>query len=462
VNKHYQAELKPAAGDVPGRQADRRAFIGALRCSGRDLWSGRGLWCVLVPLVGAAALFGAALWQILGPVGPYTDAARYQCYAIAFWRGAAALSGLTAMQHCQFLAGVATKAPFHTLPLEYPLLVVVPFTLPLIAPGTLYQVAFALWMGLLAVGIYGVLQRWGPRGSALLFMIYLVVGCWGTAEGRFDLLPAALTLGSLMTATYGRWRWAYVLLALATMLKFYPIVLLPALFIAEQRELLLGWRDVRRLVGAAVFAGICVGLTLVSFALSVPGTLSPFAYFGVRPIQVESLAATLVWFIHLGGVPSSYDFTFGSLNVLNPWAGVVSGVLTLVLVAGFAVILFAQVRGRMCIGEAYLVILLLVIVTGKVFSPQYLIWLAPIVAYVTAKDWRWFLLWGTVSLLTTLIYPYIYELAPILQVPTVPEFFPVAAARNLLFLLITVSYGLDIAGLRHRLGAPAHHWDIGI
>jgi hypothetical protein len=458
MRRQHQVELTSPVDGMAEQGINAGAPARSLRRVAQALFLGRGWWGIMVPLVGIGLLLGETLWQIL-TVGEYTDAARYQCYAMAFWHGAAALPGLTAMQHCQFLVPYATAAPFHTLPLEYPLLTLVPFSLALLAPASLYQVAFALWMGVVALVVYALLQRFGPRGAGFLFIAYLVIGGWATAEARFDLLPAALTLGSLIAATRGRWRWAYTLLALATMLKFYPIVLLPALFIAEQRELRLHWRAARRLTGVALFAGTCVGLTLLSLALSVPGTLAPLTYFGVRPVQIESVAATLVWFTHLAGAPSSYNFTFGSLNVLNPWDRIVSDVFTVALLAGFVAILLAQLRGRLDLGAAYLATLLLIIVTGKVFSPQYLLWLAPLVAYMTARDWRWFLLWGVICLLTTIVYPYLYEVSayiyptidrnlPILKAPDVPGFLPAIAARDLLFLLVTMGYCFDVGGLR--------------
>src|SRR5205085_3538032 len=55
-------------------------------------------------------------------------------------------------------------------------------------------------------------------------------------EGRFDLIPAALTLLCLLAAERKHWTSAYVALAFAVLLKIYPLLLFPALFIAEQRN----------------------------------------------------------------------------------------------------------------------------------------------------------------------------------------------------------------------------------
>src|SRR5260370_28651747 len=90
-------------------------------------------------------------------------------------------------------------------------------------------------MALPTVLIYWLLLRYGPRGSALVFALFMLIGAWATAEGRFDLVPAALTLLCVLAAERKHWTAAYIALAFGTLLKIYPILLLPALFIAEHR-----------------------------------------------------------------------------------------------------------------------------------------------------------------------------------------------------------------------------------
>jgi len=91
-------------------------------------------------------------------------------------------------------------------------------------------------MALTAVLIYWLLLHYGPRGAALAFALYMLIGVLATAEGRFDLVPAALTLLCLIAAERKHWTSAYVALAFGFLLKIYPILLLPALFIAEQQD----------------------------------------------------------------------------------------------------------------------------------------------------------------------------------------------------------------------------------
>jgi hypothetical protein len=103
-----------------------------------------------------------------------------------------------------------------------------------------------------------------------------------------------------------------------------------------------------------------------------------------------------------------------------------------------------QWRGKIQLATAALLTLLIVMVTGKVFSPQYLIWVAPLVAYVGRADIKWLISWSAIGLLTTWIYPNIYIMTPRLSdVPLLPVFFPVTTARNFLlfgFILALLIY----------------------
>src|SRR3989440_7306833 len=126
--------------------------------------------------------------------------------------------------------------PLHALPLEYPPLTLAIFSPALFVPLAYYQMAFAIFMALTAVFIYWLLLHYAPRGAALAFALYILVGAWGTADGRFDLVPAALTLLCVIAAERKHWTYAYIALAFGFLLKIYPLLFLPPLFLAEQSD----------------------------------------------------------------------------------------------------------------------------------------------------------------------------------------------------------------------------------
>ncbi len=420
------------------------------------------LWKYLVDACIIVAMGALLFWGVTTQFwNRYNDATRYQCYAIAFWQGKAGLHALGLnvgpKSQCAFLdysssatliqkmqarhfpsflinlvASQPTSEPLHALPPEYPLLTLAPFSLALLAPTQWYQVAFALWMAIVAGIIYIVLRRYRSTGAAIAFAVYLVLGSWVTAGARFDLIPAGLTLGAVILAGKARWKWAFALLALATLLKFYPAVLIVPFLIAQQMQIKGKWLTWRRWSALGVFVGICVLVFAVSLALNVADTLVPFTYFLNRPIQVESFPATLLWLGSFLGYPVQYTFVYQSLNFLSPLSHKVSLLSDLLLGAGLLSTFWMQWRGKIDISMACLLTLLILLVTGKVFSPQYLIWVAPLVAYVGQCNWKWLVSWGLVAILTTIIFPFIY-----VDLPHITAFYPVILARDLLVLAIT-------------------------
>ncbi|HTI14707.1 MAG TPA: glycosyltransferase family 87 protein [Dictyobacter sp.] len=449
---------------------------------------------VCVILLMAVLLYYGASWQIFEP---YTDAARYQCYANAFWFGTAHLTHIMPSQ-CNFLlhpeqqqqllfisqstiiktlqlwhvpawiiqlvASQSSHAPFHALPYEYPWLTLIPFSLGLLVPAHWYQVAFAFWMLLIAAGLYLLLWRLRSRAHALVYALYLVVGGWATVAGRFDIIPALFTLLAIHLALKQRWRWAFFFLALATLYKFYPIVLLPSFLLVQQRDCQGRWFAWRRWMPVVTFLFTCIIVMGISLLLNVEGTLAPFSYFESRPVQAESLSASLLWLLsHIGAGSLSYVYTYGSLNVISSWGGsrILSMLVTISMIVGIVYTYWLQWRQKVDIAAASLLILLVVMVTGKVFSPQYLIWVLPLVAYIGGGKRWWIIPWVLIGLLTTWIYPHIYLMTGnIVIVPTLPMFFPSTTLRNglllgwliALFVVSTIN-GVTAVGMSYQ-----PHW----
>lgn len=389
----------------------------------------------------------------------YNDMTRYQCYALVFWQGQAGLQahGLiaTSTSQCAFLLthsssslvtklshyhlpsfllsilnAQSTTQPFHTLPPEYPFLTLIPFSLPLFAPFAWYQGAFAVTM-LLVVGlVYTLLVKYSARPAALAFLFYLVLGNWVTATARFDLLPAALTLGAVILAGKARWQWAFALLAGATLLKFYPVLLVIPFLLAQQMQHKgQRWTSWRRWSALGLFIGLGVLITGISLVLNVSNTLLPVSYFVNRPVQVESLPGTLIWVSSLLGHPTQYNMAYQSLNFVSSLERYISPLSTLLELGGLFFVCWLQWRRKVDIRVASLLTLLIIIVTGKVFSPQYLIWVAPLVALVGRASWKWLLSWGLVCALTTFMFPFHYN-----SLQEIQQYYLVIVIRDLLIL----------------------------
>jgi hypothetical protein len=402
----------------------------------------------------AIAIWMAALVIDLTRYGarvPNGDVLEYQRYAMAFWFG---------------------HPPFRHLPLEYPPLTIVPFTLTILPPLPTPIVLFAWWMGVLLIVAYFWMRLYSTSRRAATLVAYLLIGATSTVLARYDLFPALATLLALWACERGRFRLAYTLLAIGVLLKLYPAFLVP-LVAAEQ------WRALRpstapdageedspargpwcgtwlselarardrfarefasehaRTVGIEVAR--CASIIIVGFAvaavLSPSGALSGFSYAGARPLQIESTPATVLWLASWFGLPAHAVYTFHSLNLVGRADAVLKPLSAFALAGGCLVVYWRQLTGRLHLGEAFIACLCVVLVTNKIFSPQYLIWVLPLVAYVAGLE----VVWLVIGLLTTMIYPFLYFAVPHIRlVAFEPLFLPAVAVRNALLLYVTV------------------------
>ncbi len=441
----------------------------------------RGVRYFPVVLV-ALLMCSGVVWEFFIPSFLITtDPARYQCYALAFWFGTSATHVLPSLQ-CAFLGIAQQKSAFHLLPFEYPPLTILVFSLPLLVQLLNYQVTFALLMAVVTIGIYWLLQRYGPHGSPFVFAFYLLIGVPALALVRFDLLPALLTLLCVMAAERGRWTTAYCVLAGGVLLKIYPILLLPALFIAEQQALGrlhvpandLVWRDVPRqcwctLQGilrwrwqnCLLFLILLLGITGVFALLDFHGAVvSQLSYFHQRPIQVKLTGSTVLWIARQLGIPwQRVEYSYGSINIVSDKLGQsVSQAEIIFLLMGVAYILLLQWRKKLDIVQASIALILVFLATGKTFSPQYLMWLIPLLAYSGAFSRFWTICWGIISLLTAILYIFFYSQLPtsinahVIVLPT--GFLGIVNARNILFVFATLAYLFNWWQIRLRRWLP--------
>jgi len=190
---------------------------------------------------------------------------------------------------------------------------------------------------------------------------------------------------------------------------------------------------------AAVLTFTVAALAPFAFyaARSPEGVEHIFRYLADRPLQLEAVLGTpllVARVFHLNH--ATVGFAFGSNSILAPGAGALatlSGPLTaLALIVTYALIWRRRatiVSGRReHLPLAMLGIVLAIMVFGKVLSPQFMIWLLPLLALVATTDVlvRWL---GLLMLaLTQLGYPSFYGALVKLR----PEAVAILTARNLL------------------------------
>ncbi|HEY4026060.1 MAG TPA: glycosyltransferase 87 family protein [Candidatus Dormibacteraeota bacterium] len=370
-----------------------------------------------------AVLLGSLVFYMHTAFG-HGDITLYHRYAQAFWLGSPRL---------------------HSLPAEYPLLSLVPFTLTLLPPLRDFVSVFALWMLVLFVAGYAAIRGRESGRAAEVCGVYLALGCFATVLGRFDLVPAAATVLAYWAARERRFTLAYGLLAVGTLLKLYPLFIVPIVVLEQYRTLKL--HPLRTappravLLGLGLFFGSVAGGFAISAALNPGGWLGSFTYNAQRPLQVESVPASLLWLSGLVGLDVAPDHSFHSYNMVGTIARELSLLAELGLVGGSLWVYWRQLAGRLSFGRAITLCLLIVVCTNRVFSPQYLMWVVPMVA-IMERDYDG--VWLAICALTTLIFPYAYDFAGLHGSGTpssYPWFFPaLIALRNALLVVATARF----------------------
>jgi hypothetical protein len=428
----------------------------------------RRIWRTYLPLglVLLVLMLAAMLTNYLGN----QDLKEYQCYAGTFWYGARAFQSMPVPQ-CHFIANISQ---FHSLPLEYPPLALGVYSLPLLGRLADYPFGFTLMMAITVTIIYILLLKEGARRAANFFTIGLLAGGLATSLTRFDMVPAALTLLALILARHKRWVLANAALALGVLIKVYPIILFPLLFLEEQRQIgnlfdpqavtpgetaltaiQAAFRNLRRWrwKNALVFASMVAGVTAIAWGLSPNGAFHWLVYLAIRPFTAESTGAALLWLASYAGSPITWNYSFGSMNIISPISSPLMEVFELLIAAGYLYIIIQQLRGKMDFLQSCLAALLLLIATGKVFSPQYLLWIMPFMALSAPGNRKLWLAWVGNCIMTTLIYPVFYGIIALSRNgPYTPGFMPVIFLRDVLLVAITVAYLFNFFHLRSGNG----------
>ncbi|WFB08451.1 glycosyltransferase 87 family protein [Streptomyces sp. LX-29] len=199
-----------------------------------------------------------------------------------------------------------------------------------------------------------------------------------TATINWDLFAVAFAAGAMLMWSRGRSFNAGILIGLATAAKLYPVFLLGPLLLLCLRA---GrWRAFARVAVGAVGAWLAINLPIMLSTAGGSlhlreGWLKFYTFSQERPVDFGSF-----WLI-------ISQRTGNPLEDVNTYATV----LMLFACAGVAALALCAPRRPRLAQLAFLIVAAFVL-TNKVYSPQYVLWLVPLAALARPK-WRDFLIW---------------------------------------------------------------------
>lgn len=321
--------------------------------------------------------------------------------------------------------------PYRDFAVEYPTLGMVFMTLPrlIAADPETYAQAFNVEMmlfDLLGLFVIAALAKrlsfclWKTLGTYTLAL--LAIGPIITI--RYDLIPAIITLLALYTFIRGNYKTSWALLAVGTLTKVYPCIVAPIFLLYHVRH-----HSNRNMIsGLATFAITSAVIVVPSLFLSPGGFWHSFTYHAQRGLQVESTYASFLLLGQVFGLTSvDVNFSFGSENAVSPLADALAQCSPLIILLSLATIYWffykeqkgnTVVKGTVipitqsdaaCVVNYSLLAILTLIITYKALSPQFIIWLYPLIPLVAGRwrDTSWLML-IMIGLMTYFVYPKYY------------------------------------------------------
>ena len=181
--------------------------------------------------------------------------------------------------------------------------------------------------------------------------------------GRFDVFPTLFAVIALIFASKSKIFGASV--AVGSILKIWPILL----FLGLTKS---------KINNSAVWFITTAGLLTISLTLWWPESFSFLAGQRSRGLQIESVAALPFMIQHPGPEYLFVEFRYGAIELNAIGTAEMSIFATLIMIILISQIIYWRLRGyleQIAISEIAIYVVTLSILTSRVFSPQYMIWI---------------------------------------------------------------------------------------
>lgn len=325
------------------------------------------------------------------------------------------------IQDLKLYHGIALKMldgqmPFRDFRIEYPVFALIPILLP----GVLSQLAggsfesYVCWfvaqnLGM-AVGIAWIIAKSDTTGKALPRFFVATLFFLPLFLFRFDPFPAMLTALAVANVSCRPFISGMSLMA-SVAAKLYSIVLMPVFGLY-----CLFNRDITKWICLVAGCGCIGGAIAGGIAWAGMDAAWDFMHYHLlRGIQIESLAGGILLLLEQTGlVKLDVAHSFGAMHLVTPLSGPVLQCINImtplcfVLMASFLAWAFyktASTSGRITfrqLNAGAAAQILLFILLNKVLSPQYLIWLLPLIPFCR---FRASVIFTVALMLTVFIFP---------------------------------------------------------
>jgi uncharacterized membrane protein len=283
----------------------------------------------------------------------------------------------------------AGKVPYidHPVghPVEYPVLIggamqaatwLVRNVSTVIRGREFFDVTVVLLAVCAVVGVLATARAAGPDRRAQALMVALSPALILSAFINWDLIALALTALGIAAWAGRRGVWAGVFLGLGVAAKFYPLVVFGPLLLLCLRAGQL--REFAKTLAAAVLAWLAVDLPVMIIAPS------GWAYFFVFSKGRGADWGSIWYLFEHFNVPVLGNSQLSALNEM-------SAAFFAVACAAIAVLALAAPR-RPRLPQLCFLVLAAFLMTNKVWSPQYVVWLVPLAVLARPRLWP-YLLW---------------------------------------------------------------------
>jgi uncharacterized membrane protein len=348
--------------------------------------------------------------------------------------------------HRYGLAILGGQVPYRDFRVEYPPGALPTFVLPAIGrPGfhrfnSDFQILMGVFAGaaLLAMA-YALRSLRAPPArlaAALGFFAFAPLLLGSVLILRYDLWPALLAASGLAAILAGRGRLGFAALGVGIAAKVFPAVLVPPAVAYVWRS-----RGRREALVCLACAATTLAVVVVPFLVVAPHGLWVSVERQVsRPLQIESLGSGFLLAAHqIGGLHLTMVTSHGSQNLAGSLPHALGVAQSMLLPLVLLYIWAAAARGpaspeRLVRYSAASVTAF--VAFDKVLSPQFMIWLLPLVPLVRGRrGLAASALLGLALLLTQLWFPIRYwELA--LQFAAFPSWLVLARDLVLVALLV--------------------------